>query len=176
MKQVADYISVFKNVIPKDICNSTISYLESDPKWGPHEWDGEYDPTLDESKDLDVVYSEHMKQFNPYVAQCLLEYLKPYGKIIEMWTSIRVNKYRTGKLMHEHVDLIRKSHTDGIPVLSILGMLNENFKGGDFIMFGDMKVDFKQGDILIFPSTFFYPHKVTEVTEGTRYSFVTWAY
>ena len=38
------------------------------------------------------------------------------------------------------------------------------------------KIPFKTGDILIFPSTFLYPHVVKEVTEGTRYSFVAWAY
>lgn len=176
MKQVADYISVFKKAIPEDMCNSTISILENDPTWGPHEWTGPYDPNLDNSKDLDVIYSEHMKTFNPFVGKCLWEYIQPYGKIVEMWTSIRVNKYSAGKQMAEHIDLIRKLPTDGIPVLSVLGMLNDDFEGGDFIMFDDTKIDLKQGDILIFPSTFFYPHKVTEVTEGTRYSFVTWAY
>jgi hypothetical protein len=176
MKHLIDYVSVFKNVIPEDICKSTISILEADPNWGPHEWTGAYDPNLDRSKDLDILYSDHMKQFNPVIGKCLMEYIKPHGKIVEMWTKIRVNKYTTGKQMAEHVDLIRKSATDGIPVLSILGMLNDNFKGGDFIMFGDTKIDLKQGDILMFPSTFFYPHLVTEVTEGTRYSFVTWAY
>jgi hypothetical protein len=106
MKQVADYISVFKKAIPEDMCNSTISILENDPTWGPHEWTGPYDPNLDNSKDLDVIYSEHMKTFNPFVGKCLWEYIQPYGKIVEMWTSIRVNKYSTGKQMAEHIDLI----------------------------------------------------------------------
>ena len=63
----------------------------------------------------------------------------------------------------------------GIPILSIVGVLNDNYKGGDFLMRGK-KIPFKTGDILIFPSTFLYPHVVKEVTEGTRYSFVAWAY
>ena len=120
MKEVAEYISVFKNAIPEDMCNSTISILENDPNWALHEWTGAYDPNLDRSKDLHVLYSEHMKQFNPFVGKCLWEYIQPYGSIVEMWTSIRLNKYGTGKQMAEHVDLIRKSPTDGIPILSIL--------------------------------------------------------
>ena len=34
----------------------------------------------------------------------------------------------------------------------------------------------KQGDVLLFPSTFLYRHCITEVTKGTRFSGVTWAY
>jgi hypothetical protein len=32
------------------------------------------------------------------------------------------------------------------------------------------------GDVIIFPSTFLYPHKVNEVKKGIRYSFVSWAW
>ena len=62
----------------------------------------------------------------------------------------------------------------GIPTLSVVGLLNDNFQGGDFIMFDNEKINLVQGDILIFPSTFMYPHKVTAIKEGVRYSFVSW--
>ena len=65
----------------------------------------------------------------------------------------------------------------GIPILSVLGVLNDGFKGGEFLMFdNDSKIDFEKGDILIFPSNFLYPHKVKPILEGTRYSFITWVY
>ena len=38
----------------------------------------------------------------------------------------------------------------------------------------DKVIDFKGGDILIFPSNFMYPHKVEPVIEGTRYSYISW--
>ena len=33
-----------------------------------------------------------------------------------------------------------------------------------------------QGDVLIFPSNFLYPHKVNSIKKGTRYSFVSWVW
>ena len=64
----------------------------------------------------------------------------------------------------------------GIPILSIVGILNDNYQGGEFVMFNDYKIKFKPGDLIIFPSVFLYPHKVNPVTNGTRYSFVSWCY
>jgi len=64
----------------------------------------------------------------------------------------------------------------GIPVLSVLGILNDNYKGGEFIMFQDEEIKFKTGDLLIFPSNFLYPHRVEPVTKGIRYSFISWTW
>ena len=30
--------------------------------------------------------------------------------------------------------------------------------------------------MILFPSCFMYPHEVTEVTKGERYSFISWAF
>ena len=68
-----------------------------------------------------------------------------------------------------------RNQQDGIPVLTFLGLLNDNFEGGQFVL-RQKDMDFKQGDIMVFPSTFIYPHFVREVLKGTRYSFVAWAY
>ena len=78
-----------------------------------------------------------------------------------------------------HADRVQQmfdGERKGIPTLSVVGLLNDNFTGGDFIMLDDNKVELGAGDILIFPSTFMYSHKVTLITEGTRYSFVSWVW
>ena len=38
------------------------------------------------------------------------------------------------------------------------------------------KIDTKKGDLLIFPSNFLYPHKITPITKGVRYSYVSWVW
>jgi predicted 2-oxoglutarate/Fe(II)-dependent dioxygenase YbiX len=43
-------------------------------------------------------------------------------------------------------------------------------------MFEDTPIEFKTGDLIIFPSIFLYPHKVLPVTKGTRYSYISWVY
>jgi predicted 2-oxoglutarate/Fe(II)-dependent dioxygenase YbiX len=55
-------------------------------------------------------------------------------------------------------------------------LLNDDFEGGDFLMFDGKKLNLSAGDIVIFPSNFLYPHAVTTVTKGTRYSFVAWGW
>ena len=55
-------------------------------------------------------------------------------------------------------------------------MLNDDFEGGDFVMFTDQKIEFNKGDLLVFPSNFLYPHRVEEVKSGTRFSFISWSF
>ena len=44
-----------------------------------------------------------------------------------------------------------------------------------FIFFDrELKYTLDKGDALMFPSTFLYPHEIGKVTEGTRYSIITW--
>jgi predicted 2-oxoglutarate/Fe(II)-dependent dioxygenase YbiX len=41
-------------------------------------------------------------------------------------------------------------------------------------MFDNLQLDLQAGDLLIFPSNFMYPHRVEPVTNGERYSFISW--
>ena len=93
------------------------------------------------------------------------------------YTAIRFNKYMENKMMALHCDHIHSmfdGEKKGIPILSILGTLNEDYEGGKFIMFDDYEVPFKPGDVVIFPSIFLYPHKVEPVKKGIRYSYISW--
>ena len=58
----------------------------------------------------------------------------------------------------------------------MIGALNDNYQGGEFIMFDDYEIKLKKGDFLLFPSVFLYPHLVKPVTKGTRYTFVSWSW
>ena len=57
--------------------------------------------------------------------------------------------------------------------MSVLGVLNDDYEGGEFVLI-DEKIDLSKGDIIIFPSNFMYPHKVEPVTKGIRYSYISW--
>jgi predicted 2-oxoglutarate/Fe(II)-dependent dioxygenase YbiX len=76
----------------------------------------------------------------------------------------------------DHIHDMFDGKMKGIPTLSIVGFLNDDYEGGEFIMFDDMEIKLKQGDVLIFPSNFLYPHKVNPVTKGIRDSFVSWVW
>ena len=110
-------------------------------------------------------------------------YIKYYNfKWFDGWqgyTTIRFNRYEKNKKIAEHCDHIHTmfdGKIKGIPTLSVLGILNDNYKGGEFIMFQNKVIKLKQGDLLIFPSNFLFPHKVEPVSEGIRYSYISWVY
>ena len=176
--QVDDYVKVY-NVISKNICESIIANFESDPEWKQHTW---YTTSEDNHKskhnqELDVLFGRKLDILEQYLDKSLANYYKDTGlsNLVTYHSAVRLNKYKPGTIMSEHYDLIRRNKQDGIPVLTFLGLLNDNFEGGHFVL-RDKVIEFKQGDVMIFPSTFIYPHKVEEVTKGTRYSFVSWAY
>lgn len=175
-----DYVSV-NNVIPTDLCNSIISNLSNSPNWQKHEWYnvGHNETFSRDEHELDVIWDAELEKLNQYIFQAVDSYHKSMGfdkGQITHWGKIRLNKYGKGSTMATHTDLIRRNQDDGVPVLSIVGALNDNYGGGEFVMFEDTVIPLKQGDILIFPSGIPYEHKVNEITEGERYSFVTWGY
>ena len=75
----------------------------------------------------------------------------------------------------DHIHSIFDGEHKGIPILSIIGLLNDDFEGGELYI-NNKPIDFKRGDVLIFPSNFVYPHKVKPVTKGEMYSYVSWAF
>jgi predicted 2-oxoglutarate/Fe(II)-dependent dioxygenase YbiX len=76
--------------------------------------------------------------------------------------------------MENHCDHIGSVH-GGIPVLTTIINLNDNYTGGELIMFEDTEYKLQQGDVIVFPSVFLYPHKINPILSGTRYSAIAWS-
>ena len=188
MNHVDDYIMV-ENLIPAQLCKSLIKEA-SLKKWSKHSWsnyDQESNPQKAE-EELDVIDAtmEQFKMVEKYLLGIIEKYQQKYspeegqayGKWIKNISQLRFNRYKVGTQMKTHYDHI---HTlfdgkyKGIPILSFVGLLNDNYKGGEFIC-RKKEIKLKRGDILLFPSNFMYPHRVKEITKGIRYSFVSWAF
>ena len=178
---IEDFIFV-KNAIPSDTCNLVKEKISS-REWQLHVWH-DYETNTYSSrreKELEVLYQTDV---NKYILKPVSEAVKQYseklktGKIISFFSDIRFNRYKPGTLMASHIDHIHSlfdGECKGVPVLSIVGVLNDDFEGGDFIC-REKKIPLKEGDVLIFPSCFMFPHEVKEITSGARYSFVMWGY
>jgi len=98
---------------------------------------------------------------------------------LNKFSNIKFNRYKTTNIMSEHCDHIHDlfdGQNKGIPILTALVMLNNDYTGGELVFFGDQVISVDAGDILIFPSNFLYPHKVNPILSGTRYSCVSWAW
>tara|TARA_R110000796_G_scaffold232615_1_gene351022 strand:+ start:2515 stop:3099 length:585 start_codon:yes stop_codon:yes gene_type:complete len=91
-------------------------------------------------------------------------------------TDIQILKYGNNGHYQFHVD-----HGAFISrTLSLIFLLNDEYEGGDLVFQNptnkkEYKIDKKSNRIIIWPSTFLYPHGVSPVIKGTRYSVVSWA-
>ena len=95
------------------------------------------------------------------------------------FSTIRFNRYGKGQIMrqhHDHIHSLFDGQEKGIPVLSFILNLNDNYRGADLYFWEDHAVHLGKGDIIMFPSLFLFPHGVTEAREGVRYSAVSWAW
>ena len=65
---------------------------------------------------------------------------------------------------------------EGIPVLSFIFNFNDDYEGADLCFWDDYIIPLAKGDIVMFPSTFLFPHRVTKCIKGTRYSGAVWGW
>lgn len=181
-----DYVRVYKNVIKKEHSDFIIAKSKKYDSWETHTW-ASY-KTLLEKEDNSTEFERSMTLdvaskliLHTYVNDTLDLYYHEAGMTNHKngFSNISLNHYTPGTKMdhhHDHIYSVFDGNIRGIPVLTALGLLHSDFKGGEFIICNDYTVPFEGGDIMIFPSVFLFPHEVTTVTEGNRYSFVSWAY
>ena len=191
MKNLKDYILHLNNWIPQNILDKTIKELSDNKTWERHTYTSTIDfkaSSKNGDKELDVCYGDNLtysKELHQLTWKALEKYIvidKIGGKSFIGWSGfspIRFNRYNKNQIMSKHCDHIVslfEGKNRGIPILSIVAVLNDNYKGGEFIMFDDYEIKFKAGDLIIFPSVFLYPHLVKPVKKGIRYSFVSWVF
>ena len=192
MDSIKDYIKVF-NVLDTKQCQNILNILK-EYDWEKHKWNNYKTgkSTSEPTKELDVTYPTKFleKEMAKVISNALLDYqnyfiLEERNKdenlkyFLHKSTPVRFNRYPTGTMMRKHYDHIHsifEGENKGVPIVSIVGVLNDDYEGGDFVFNGNHEVKLKTGDILIFPSNFLYAHEVKEITKGTRYSYVSWAF
>lgn len=181
---ISDYVKLYK-VFDSELCRDIIKVLEADNNWQKHHWYS-YTKNTQSSLDYDasVCYNEsfYNELLKKMVHHTIREYIDELNiSWFQGWkgfSNIRYNKYDVGTKMNLHCDHIHSifdGQLKGIPTLSVLGSLNSDYTGGDFLLCGE-KITINTGEVLVFPSNFMYPHEVTTVNSGTRYTFVTWVY
>jgi len=183
------YIKNYKNFIDKDICNKTIKELElKENEFTQHTFYNQHKQsyrTLSGDQELDITGTNTTTKnlIMDRIWHMISEYMKyinlPYFTGWSGYSDIRWNRYKETRKMAEHCDHIHslfEGPRKGVPVLSCLGSLNDDYVGGELVFFGDTTIEFKQGDLLIFPSNFLYPHRVEPVISGVRWSYISWVW
>jgi len=193
-KNIEHYVFHKENFLDEKYCDDSINELNKSA-WTKHDW---YSPRTDSknspSGDNEPEYIQNdsnsnnkVVKINDFIVQNLHSVVFEYIESLKFqwytsWTgysAIKFIRYFPGQTMRNHCDHIHDmfdGERKGIPVLSIIGILNDDFEGGELIMFEDKKIDTKKGDLIIFPSIFLYPHEITPVSRGVRYSYVSWVW
>jgi hypothetical protein len=175
-----DYVRVYDRFFEKRDCLKLVRNLKD---WKPHVY-MRSDGIPIEHGNLSVSWHhpEEAKIFQMGVWYALDQYIKdiscPEFSGWNDYSPIRFNRYDPGGDMDTHIDHIHSlfdGEKKGIPVLSIVGVLNNDFQGGEFELCGEV-MDMPAGSVIIFPSVFMYPHRVRKVLRGTRFSWVSWAW
>ena len=188
--QLKDLIHVEKGIIPANLCDYIFQDTEK-REWRPHTWYNAQANSFgsEETMELDVqgITPELQQLLTPIMIQAGAAYNQKYAymkcdrttQIMNKFSTIRFNRYKSGQIMrqhHDHIHSLFDGNEKGIPVLSFVLNLNDNYEGADLFFWENHVVPLGKGDIIMWPSLFLFPHGVTEAKSGQRYSAVSWAW
>lgn len=161
-------VHVLENFLPADTCAQWEQYAQqADYRKG----------TFAAHADSSFLY-----QFNDYVKEIERIASYTFGVPLARYDGNGLlNKWSAGDLLAKHTDaptdfeqFIGK-HVEDPPsaiLYSSIVYINDDYNGGDIYFTGhDRAISPRAGSLLLFPATSMYPHEVTKVTSGNRYTF-----
>ena len=173
------YIGYYEEVVPHVLCRDIINYGFN---FKPSTYSNSKGRT-ETSKERVRMEEVWIKNGNLYYndVKAAFEYvIKKYSEAhplfaVQHITDFRINRYVEDGFMSSHVDNIHHSHGQqyGYPQASILLFLNDDYKGGEFVV-ADKWYHPTRGSAIVFPSNFMFPHEVKIVTKGVRWSILAW--
>jgi len=177
-----NYIQEFNKVIPTQICKKIIQYFEND--FEDASTTGGMNKNVRNCLTRSILDPKTFGQrfVSNYVKSVFFNIAKTYQKKHSFFEFDQIsqldllkyesNNYKVGYDFHKDFGLnCTERH------ISISVNLNNNFKGGEFVFnLNNELITYCQneGDGLVFPSNFMFPHKVNQITEGTRYALIGW--
>lgn len=174
-----DYIKIYPNVLDKAFCLSVINYSEY-----RFEQTEILDVHLRPQKDTKIrnclsckpLSDEHDGVVFNAVGNTLQKYAEEVEAVLAgdkvTDSGYELLKYKEGGFYTQHTDDNREDSRR----ISISFLLNDDYDGGEFQFFGDLKVQGGTGSAIVFPSNFCYPHEILPVKSGIRYSIITWVF
>lgn len=172
---LTNYIKHYKESVPTDVCDMIVKYAEEFPN--PNRWESAKTIAVTDTRvceSWNVLSSDSIDDiiFN-YINEATSKFCTtfPHFHLTED-TGYQILRYKLGGKYDYHTD----QHKDYNREVTIILNLNDDYEGGNLCHINDnhmMKMG--KGDIIIFPSNFMYPHRITPITSGVRYSIVTWA-
>jgi hypothetical protein len=187
--ELINFIRIADNVLPLDVLSSLLRFANISKFQETKVGGGEKSRTDFNVRRTLTIPLTNLSQSISNVHWCnLLRYyfkknLNQYqfdGNILDYGyssvTDIEILKYENTGFYTWHVD-----HFAEIPrTMSCILLLNNDYEGGNLCFrnpdgSGEHEIEVRPNRMIIWPSTFLYPHTVKPVTKGIRYSVVAWA-
>lgn len=182
---LASYIVVLEKILSVDFCKQLIAEFENSDEWKPAKIGMRAD--VDKNvRNLDVIAlsDSQVIQKNFKVRDKIKTTLfRATGDAIRKYQSLfpfcrvaegmgfELLRYKVGGFYGLHTDSFKRVPRE----LTFTFTLNDDFEGGEWSFFcGEKTFNPPEGSVVAFPSNFMFPHEIMPVTEGARYSIVTW--
>jgi hypothetical protein len=129
----------------------------------------------------DLIKDQWFKLIGEYISKFLQKEKMTWYKGWNGYSFPKFIEYKKGTSMKKHCDHIHGlfeigGKPRGVPTLTLITALNDDYSGGDLVVCEKYKYKLKQGETIIHPSNFLYPHEVTKITKGKRYTAISWVY
>lgn len=183
MNKLADYIIVVNNAVTPALCDAVLNEYKNCNDWVNAFIKNGENLNIRNCQTIGISYEQIIqknykirKELDTYLyvsaANAIKQYNNKFNRCnIEQDSGYDLLKYETGGFYTIHTD----SFKDGPRAVSCSFALNDDYEGGEFAFFDrELVYNLKKGSCIMFPSNFMYPHEVMPVTNGTRYSIVTW--
>jgi Rps23 Pro-64 3,4-dihydroxylase Tpa1-like proline 4-hydroxylase len=178
-----DYIVVFENIVPNELCDEVLAEYGNDNNWK--------NTTTGGGLLRDIRRCDAINMSDPFVIEqnkdkrqkideklflCAGVAIKNYNEKfkqakIQGDSGYTLLRYQEGEFYSEHTDHFLQAPR----IVSCSFILNDGFEGGEFGFFNrELVYKPPKGSALMFPSNFMYPHEVMPVTRYVRYSIITW--
>ncbi len=184
------YIKIYENILHDETLDSFIEVCKTEKKFQnativrPK---GEViEPQVRQTQVWPLHNGMHEKSFTTihwsnYLLDTFSKYVQKYLSNFSQDLTVQLNdiqvlKYNVGGHYKLHVD-----NGTTIPrTISLIFIVNDGYEGGNLVFSNpertkEITAETKKNSLIIWPSNFLYPHKVTPVTSGVRYSVVAWA-
>lgn len=123
------------------------------------------------------VRAKIIEEIQDQINSVVIEYnrhINVKGLPIEESSPFSLRQMKEGDWYGEHDDDGVGKYT-GSYKFTISICLNEEYEGGEFTFFEDSLIyPLKKGDVIMFPSSFMFPHSVKKIIKGTRYQLILW--
>lgn len=180
---VRDYIVVYENIVPIELCDEIINEYSNDKNWvntltlGGLQKETRRCDAINISNSVVIGQNEETrKAIDNKLFLCAAEAIKRYNEqfpysVIQGDSGYTLLRYLEGEFYKEHTDHFLQDPRS----VSCSFALNDDYEGGEWGFFNRQIVTkVPKGSAIMFPSNFMYPHEIMPVTNKVRYSIITW--